>query len=90
MRLLLRGGRIIDPSQHIDEKMDLLIENGKIVKVAKNIYKEKTAAEDTASSTLKNFRSSVTILSAAEPKTISCCLTCATRNGLKSTRYGKP
>lgn len=53
MRLLLRGGRIIDPSQHIDEKMDLLIENGKIVKVAKNIYKAKTAAEDTASSTLK-------------------------------------
>ena len=53
MRLLLRGGRIIDPSQHIDEKMDLLIENGKIVKVAKNIYKEKTAAEGTASSTLK-------------------------------------
>ena len=46
MRLLLRGGRIIDPSQHIDEKMDLLIENGKIVKVAKNIYKAKTAAED--------------------------------------------
>ena len=53
MRLLLRGGRIIDPSQHIDEKMDLLIENGKIVKVAKNIYKAKTAAEDTVSSTLK-------------------------------------
>jgi len=40
MRLLLRGGRIIDPSQHIDEKMDLLIENGKIVKVAKNIIKQ--------------------------------------------------
>ena len=35
MRILLRGGRVIDPSQQIDEKMDLLIENGKIVRVAK-------------------------------------------------------
>jgi dihydroorotase len=53
MRLLLRGGRLIDPSQQIDEKMDLLIENGKIVKVAKNIYKGKTAADEAVPSTLK-------------------------------------
>ena len=53
MRILLRGGRIIDPSQHIDEKMDLLIENGKIVRVAKNIFREGTEAEADAPSTLK-------------------------------------
>ncbi|MFH1081100.1 MAG: dihydroorotase [Pseudomonadota bacterium] len=41
MRLLLRGARIVDPSQMIDEKMDLLIENGKIVRTARNIYKSK-------------------------------------------------
>ena len=55
MRLLLRGARIVDPSQHIDEKMDLLIENGKIIRLAKNIYKSKTAAEDAAPSTLKTL-----------------------------------
>jgi len=55
MRMLLWGGRIIDPSQHIDEKMDLLIENGKIVKLAKNIYRAGTAAEADAPSTLKVF-----------------------------------
>lgn len=29
-RLLIRGGRVIDPSQRLDQEMDLLIENGKI------------------------------------------------------------
>jgi dihydroorotase len=55
MRLLLRGGRIVDPSQRIDEKMDLLIENGKIIRLAKNIYKSKTAGEDAAPSNLKTI-----------------------------------
>jgi dihydroorotase len=53
MRLLLRGARIVDPSQMIDEKMDLLIENGKIVRTAKNIYKSKTETEADYPSTLK-------------------------------------
>ena len=53
MRLLLRGGRVVDPSQMIDEKMDLLIENGKIVRTAKNIYKSKTETEADSPSTLK-------------------------------------
>jgi dihydroorotase len=53
MRLLLRGARIVDPSQMIDEKMDLLIENGKIVRTAKNIYKSKTETEADSPSTLK-------------------------------------
>lgn len=55
MRILLRGGRVIDPSQQIDEKMDLLIENGKIVRVAKNIYKNGAESEADAPSTLKIF-----------------------------------
>ena len=35
MKILLTGGRMIDPSQEIDEPADLLIENGKIVKTGK-------------------------------------------------------
>ncbi|MDI6776030.1 MAG: dihydroorotase [Syntrophales bacterium] len=38
-RLLLRGGRIIDPSQNIDGEMDLLIEGGKIAAIGKDIYR---------------------------------------------------
>ena len=30
MSLLLRGGRVVDPSQDIDEKADILIEDGKV------------------------------------------------------------
>jgi dihydroorotase len=53
MRLLLRGARVVDPSQPIDEKIDILVENGKIVRVAKNIYKSRTQTEADAPSTLK-------------------------------------
>jgi len=35
MRLLLRGGRIIDPSQQLDDQMDLLIEGGTIAGLGK-------------------------------------------------------
>ncbi len=37
MRLLLKGGRIIDPSQNMDETMDLLIEQGTISRIATTI-----------------------------------------------------
>jgi dihydroorotase len=37
MNWLIKGARIIDPSQHIDGKMDLLIEDGKIVKLGGNL-----------------------------------------------------
>lgn len=30
MRILIRGGRVIDPAENIDEKLDVLIEDGKI------------------------------------------------------------
>jgi dihydroorotase len=39
MKLLLIGGRIIDPSQNQDAHMDLLIENGKIAKIGKGIHR---------------------------------------------------
>ncbi len=35
MELLIRGGKIIDPSQKLDEKKDLLIEDGKIKAIEK-------------------------------------------------------
>lgn len=41
MKLLLKGGRVVDPANGIDGKMDVLIEDGKIAAV-----KEKIEAED--------------------------------------------
>ena len=35
--LLIKGGRVIDPSQNIDDKLDIAISGGKISKVAKDI-----------------------------------------------------
>jgi len=35
MKLLLKGGRLVDPSQELDEQMDILIENGKIIETGK-------------------------------------------------------
>lgn len=55
MRLLLRGARVVDPSQPIDEKIDILIENGKIVRMGKNIYKAKTQNGEESPSTLKTL-----------------------------------
>lgn len=37
MRLLLTEGRIIDPSQHMDDIADILIENGKISRIERHI-----------------------------------------------------
>lgn len=37
MKLLLKGGRVIDPSQNIDEHLDILINNGKIIHIGKDI-----------------------------------------------------
>ena len=33
MKLFLKGGRVIDPSQNIDSELDILIDNGKIVQL---------------------------------------------------------
>lgn len=37
MNWLIKGARIIDPSQHIDGQMDILVEDGKIVKLGRNL-----------------------------------------------------
>lgn len=37
MNWLIKGARIVDPSQHIDGQMDILIEEGKIVKLGRNL-----------------------------------------------------
>ncbi|MRR57709.1 MAG: dihydroorotase [Deltaproteobacteria bacterium] len=37
MDLLIRGGRVIDPAQQIDEKLDIRIENGKIKELGKKL-----------------------------------------------------
>ncbi|RNC69026.1 MAG: dihydroorotase [Desulfuromonadales bacterium] len=37
MNLLIKGGRVIDPSQGIDETLDLLVENGKVKEFGKGI-----------------------------------------------------
>lgn len=36
-RYILRGGRVIDPSRNIDEPLDILVEEGRIANVAKNL-----------------------------------------------------
>ena len=38
MKILLSGARIIDPVQKIDADMDILLENGKIVKTVDEQY----------------------------------------------------
>lgn len=43
MRLLLKGGRVVDPSQDIDGTMDVLIDEGKIARVEPNL----SGADDT-------------------------------------------
>jgi dihydroorotase len=35
--LLLRGGRVVDPSQKLDEKLDVLIVDGRVVKLGKRV-----------------------------------------------------
>jgi len=37
MKLLIKNGTVVDPSQHINEKTDVLIENNKIYRLGKNI-----------------------------------------------------
>lgn len=56
MKLLLKGGRLVDPSQNLDEQMDILIENGKIIETGKSLCKsEKNAAVSLRTLDLKGF-----------------------------------
>ena len=36
-RLLVKGGRVVDPSQGIDRALDVLLEDGKVEKLAPRI-----------------------------------------------------
>lgn len=40
MRILIKGGRVIDPANNIDALCDILVKNSKIVQVAKSIKEE--------------------------------------------------
>jgi dihydroorotase len=44
MTLLLKGGRVVDPSRKADGKADLLIEDGKIVDFGKALPKGKKSS----------------------------------------------
>ncbi len=37
MKILIKNGRVLDPKNNIDDYLDILIENKKISKIAKNI-----------------------------------------------------
>jgi dihydroorotase len=37
VKLLIKNGRVVDPANNVDEVLDILVENGKISKLAKNI-----------------------------------------------------
>ncbi len=37
MKMLIKNGHLVDPKNNIDEVMDILIENDRVVKVAKKI-----------------------------------------------------
>ncbi|MDO9527529.1 MAG: dihydroorotase [Syntrophales bacterium] len=50
MNILLKGGRVVDPSQNIDEEIDLLIKEGKIAQIGKDI--DKNTIADSAPQTL--------------------------------------
>lgn len=40
MKILIKGGRILDPANHLDKTCDLLIDQGKIVNIDENIPEE--------------------------------------------------
>jgi dihydroorotase len=46
MKLLIRGGRVIDPANDIDAVMDILVADGKIIEVDENISDEEAVLVD--------------------------------------------
>ncbi len=48
MSILIKGGRIIDPDTKLDQVADLLLEDGRIAKVGKNIRKKADTVLDAA------------------------------------------
>jgi len=45
MKLLLTGARIIDPTQNMDSRMDILLDDGKIAKIGANLSKSSKSKE---------------------------------------------
>ncbi len=37
MRILIKGGRVLDPSQKMDKVMDILLEDGKVSRISEEI-----------------------------------------------------
>ena len=37
MKLLIKNGRVVDPSQNLDAIQDVLLENGKVKEIAKKM-----------------------------------------------------
>ena len=50
MKLLIKNGRVVDPSQHLDAICDVLVEDGKIAKIGKKLAE---AADETYDATGK-------------------------------------
>ncbi|MBM3250508.1 MAG: dihydroorotase, partial [Candidatus Omnitrophica bacterium] len=50
MKILIKSGRIVDPQNNLDEVCDILVENSRISKVARNI---RNGADETIDATDK-------------------------------------
>ena len=37
LQLLIRGGRVVDPAQGVDDRLDLLIQDGKILRLGRDL-----------------------------------------------------
>ena len=37
LQLLIRGGRVVDPTQGVDDRLDLLIQDGKILRLGRDL-----------------------------------------------------
>ena len=48
MKLLIKNGRVVDPAHNLDEVLDILIEDSRIAKIAKNIKAEANKIIDAA------------------------------------------
>ncbi|HUP23491.1 MAG TPA: dihydroorotase [Thermoanaerobaculia bacterium] len=48
MRLLLRGGRVVDPTQDLDDRLDVLLEDGKVAALERSIEAEGAEVVDAA------------------------------------------
>ena len=46
MKILIKGGRVIDPANKIDETLDILVSSGRILEVGKKINEPKAKVVD--------------------------------------------